>query len=102
VGYLLSMFIVVLLLTFALSTLIAGIFTAYFGAGKSRKIGIALAVLGVLIGAATYIAYYGPLMPDSGKENFLNFIIPPIVAIIAAIVGAGVALLAFIGAIMKA
>jgi hypothetical protein len=101
VGNLLSMFIVVLLLSFALFILVAGIFTTYFGAGKSRKIGIALAVIGVLIAAGTYIAYYGPLMPDSG-ETFLNFIIPPIVAIIAAIIGAGVALLAFIGAIMKA
>ena len=100
-GDLLSMFIVVLLLTFALFMLIAGIFTTYFGAGKSRKIGIALAVLGVLIGVATYIAFYGPLRPDSG-ETFLNFIIPPMVAIIAAIIGAGGALLAFIGAIMKA
>ena len=100
-GELLSMFIVVLLLSFGLFMLIAGIFTTYFGAGKSRKIGIALAVLGVLIGAATYIMFYGPLRPNSG-ETFLNFIIPPIVAIIAAIIGAGGALLAFIGAIMKA
>ena len=100
-GTLLAGFLIVLLLTFALFLLIAGLFTTYFGAGKSRKIGILLSVLGVVIGLIAYVAYYGPLKPECGK-TFLDFIIPPVVYIIAAIVGAGIALLAFIGAIMKA
>ncbi len=100
-GDLLAGFLIVLLMTFALFLFIAGLFTTYFGAGKSRKIGILLSVLGVVIGLIGYLAYCGPFRPVSDK-NFLSFIIPPIVYIIAAIVGAGIALLAFIGAIMKA
>ncbi len=100
-GDLLAGFLIVLLMTFALFLFIAGLFTTYFGAGKSRKIGILLSVLGVVIGLIGYLAYYGPFRPESGG-TFLNFIIAPVVYIIAAIVGAGIALLAFIGAIMKA
>lgn len=100
-GDMLTGFLIVLLLTFALFLFIAGLFTTYFGAGKSRKIGVVLSLLGVVIGVIGYLAYYGPFKPDSGL-TFLNFIIEPIVYIIAAIVGAGIALLVFIGAIMKA
>ncbi len=100
-GDLISGFIIVLLLAFALLIFLAGLFTTYFGAGKSRKIGIALSVIGVLVGVLTYFGFYGPLKPECGG-TFLNFIIAPLIYIIAAIVGAGIALLAFIGAIMKA
>ncbi len=39
-------FVTVLLLTFALFLVITGAFTAYFGSGKSRKIGVGLFVGG--------------------------------------------------------
>ena len=99
-GDLLSGFIITLLLSFALLLLVAGLFTTYFGAGKSRKIGIVLSLLAVVVGVLTYFGYYGPLYPQSGG-TFLSFIVPPIVYVLAAIIGAGAALLAFIGAIMK-
>jgi hypothetical protein len=43
-------FLTVLILVFALFMLLAGIFTAYFGSGKSRMIGVALLVVGLLVG----------------------------------------------------
>jgi hypothetical protein len=43
-------FLTVLMLTFALFMLLAGIFTAYFGSGKSRMIGIVLLVVGLVVG----------------------------------------------------
>ncbi|MBN1677701.1 MAG: hypothetical protein JW880_04110 [Candidatus Thermoplasmatota archaeon] len=43
-------FLTVLILVFALFMLLAGIFTAYFGSGKSRMIGVALLVIGIVVG----------------------------------------------------
>lgn len=43
-------FLTVLILVFALFMLLAGIFTAYFGSGKSRMIGVALLVIGLVVG----------------------------------------------------
>ncbi|MEA3202302.1 MAG: hypothetical protein QOE90_3730 [Thermoplasmata archaeon] len=38
----------VLVLAFGLTILFSGLFTAYFGAGKSRKIGLGLVIVGLL------------------------------------------------------
>jgi len=43
-------FLTVLILVFALFMLLAGIFTAYFGSGKSRMIGVVLLVVGLVVG----------------------------------------------------
>lgn len=43
-------FLTVLILVFALFMLLAGIFTAYFGSGKSRMIGVLLLVIGIVVG----------------------------------------------------
>jgi len=43
-------FLTVLILVFALFMLLAGIFTAYFGSGKSRMIGVVLLVIGLVVG----------------------------------------------------
>src|SRR5256885_16864855 len=43
-------FVTILLLTFALFLVITGAFTAYFGSGKSRKIGVGLLVGGLVVG----------------------------------------------------
>lgn len=38
----------VLVLSFGLTILLSGMFTSYFGAGKSRKIGLGLVLVGLL------------------------------------------------------
>src|SRR2546428_13489792 len=43
-------FVTILLLTFSLFVVITGAFTAYFGSGKSRKIGVGLLVGGLAVG----------------------------------------------------
>ena len=43
-------FLTVLILVFGLFMLLAGVFTAYFGSGKSRMIGVALLVIGLVVG----------------------------------------------------
>ncbi len=96
-------FLTILLLVFALCTLIAGIFTAYFGAGKSRKIGAGLIVLGLIIGILwVYLAGMSNMIPG-GDANILvaDVVIEAVYVILAAIIGAVIALLLFLLAIMK-
>jgi hypothetical protein len=94
-------FITVLILTFALFTLIAGIFTAYFGAGKSRKIGVVLIVMAVIIGIFYTLP---PIRETTGIASDISIsaiVIDAFFILLAAIIGAAIALLLFLGAIMK-
>jgi len=94
-------FITVLVLTFALFTLIAGIFTAYFGAGKSRKIGVVLIVVGLIVG---FFYTLPPIREATGIANNIDIssiVVDAVIILVAAIIGAVIALLLFLGAIMK-
>lgn len=94
-------FITVLVLTFALFTLIAGIFTAYFGAGKSRKIGVVLIVVGLIVG---FFYTLPPIREATGiakNIDISSIVVDAVVILVAAIIGAVIALLLFLGAIMK-
>jgi hypothetical protein len=94
-------FITVLILTFALFTLIAGIFTAYFGAGKSRKIGGILIVLALVVGM---IYTLPPIREATGIASGIDIsaiVIDAAIILIAALIGIVIALLLFLGAIMK-
>jgi hypothetical protein len=94
-----------LTLVFAIASIIAGIFTAYFGSGKSRAVGGILIVIGLLV---FIIFLYGTGLLESimgvpgGILNFQGTIIQGIIAILGAIVGAAIALGIFLLAIMKA
>lgn len=93
----LSLFGQVILVVFALVLLILGIFTAYFGSGKSRIAGISLFLVGLIVGIV-YVWYTH--VTDSGY--FLNVILIPGLAYIGgAIIGAIISFLIFILVIMK-
>ncbi len=100
-----SQFLSMLTLVFAIASIIAGLFTAYFGSGKSRAVGGILIVIGFLVfiiflyGAGLLESFMG--MPE-GILNFQNTIVQGVIAIIGAIVGAAIALGIFLLAIMKA
>jgi len=104
-------FATILILSFALFLLITGAFTAYFGSGKSRKIGAGLLVGGILIGIiwvaikATNVIGFGTVgtITDSCLYNcgMWEVILQTIVTIIAVIIGAGLAIGLFLLAIMK-
>ncbi len=91
-------FLTVLILVFALFMLLAGIFTAYFGSGKSRMIGVVLLVIGLVVGIL-WVVLSSPLgvvkvdLSDVVWTAFLN--------IIAAVIGALIAIGVFLLAIMK-
>ena len=100
-----SYFIGMLMLVFALASIVAGIFTAYFGSGKSRAVGAILIIIGLIV---FVIFLYGAgllssLMGDpTGLLNLKGSIVNGVVAVVGAIVGALIALGIFLTAIMKA
>ena len=100
-----SQFLSMLTLVFAIASIIAGIFTAYFGSGKSRAVGGVLIIIGLLV---FIIFLYGAGLLDSimgipsGILNFQGTIVQGIIAILGAVVGAAIALGIFLLAIMKA
>ncbi len=91
-------FLTVLVLTFALFMVLAGAFTAYFGSGKSRTIGIVLLVVGLIVGVIW--VYLG------GFTDIINVELGDVVwnaflYIISAVIGALIAIGVFLLAIMK-
>lgn len=100
VQYFLSM----LTLVFAIASIIAGIFTAYFGSGKSRAVGAVLIILGLIV-FFLFLWGAGVLGFMGAPPELMNFegtVIKGIVAVIGAVVGALIALGIFLLAIMKA
>ncbi len=89
-------FVAILLLIFGLFLILAGAFTAYFGSGKSRSIGVALLVGGLVVGLGT--GYWYHLGPFGGLGSLLweSFLV-----ILAAVIGALAAVAIFLVAIMK-
>ena len=92
-------FLTVMVLVFALFMLLAGVFTAYFGSGKSRMIGVALLVIGLVVGILWVVLgmdSVGVIEVDLSEVVFNAFMY-----IIAAVIGALIAIGVFLLAIMK-
>lgn len=92
-------FLTVLIMVFGLFMLLAGIFTAYFGSGKSRMIGVALLVIGLVVGVL-----WGVLCLDSVdmiKVDLGAVIWNAFLYIVAGLLGALAAVGVFLVAIMK-
>jgi hypothetical protein len=96
-----NVFLVVLLLVFALFLILAGIFTAYFGSGKSRTIGVALLVVGLVVGVLVGYLYAIGDFGSKGGLSLPNLIFQSLLVIVAAVIGALVAVGIFLVAIMK-
>jgi len=98
----LNYFLSMLMLVFGVASIIAGIFTAYFGSGKSRVVGTVLMVIGLIVGImflwfAEVLGFIG-----TAPYSFEYIVLEGIVAVIGAIIGALIALGIFLLAIMKA
>jgi len=92
-------FLTILLMVFALMMVLAGIFTAYFGSGKSRMIGIVLLVIGLVIGIL-WTALAG--LTDMITVNLGDVIWNAFLFILAGLIGVLAAVGVFLLAIMKA
>ena len=92
-------FLTIVLMVFALFMLLAGIFTAYFGSGKSRMIGVVLLVVGLVVGLV-----WGLLCWDEFAVidvDLSELIWNSFLYIIAALIGMLAAVGVFLLAIMK-
>lgn len=94
----------ILIFSFGLFTLLAGLFTAYFGAGKSRAIGFVLSIVGVLA-----ILVFASLTWDVAGDLITPLfaasrqaILWSLMGVVASAVGAIAALVVFLVSIMKA
>ncbi|HZY70469.1 MAG TPA: hypothetical protein VFF67_05770 [Thermoplasmata archaeon] len=88
---------VILLLIFGLFLILAGLFTAYFGSGKSRTIGVVLLVVGLVVGLASGYWYH-----VAGQDPSLSGLIwQAFLVILAGAIGAIAAVAIFLVAIMK-
>jgi len=93
-------FLAILLLVFGLFLILAGIFTAYFGSGKSRTIGVALLVVGLVVGALVgYLYAYGDF--GASAHHLGDLLLASFLVILAAVIGALIAIGIFLVAIMK-
>jgi hypothetical protein len=95
-----AQFLTILLLVFGLFLILAGIFTAYFGSGKSRTIGVALLVVGLVVGFLAGFLYHDGTL-GSGQNQLGTLLWESFLVIIAAVIGALVAIGIFLVAIMK-
>jgi hypothetical protein len=94
-------FLTILLLVFGLFLILAGVFTAYFGSGKSRTIGVALLVVGLVVGLLTGYFYHAGTF-NGGSSGLLGSLLwESFLVIVAAVIGALVAIGIFLVAIMK-
>jgi lipopolysaccharide export LptBFGC system permease protein LptF len=93
------------LLAFAVFALLAGAFTAYFGAGKSRAIGSGLMVIGLLV---IIVWIYFGVLSDYPDDTILGVIhweaaktMEAFITVLSALIGAVAAIGLFLVAIMK-
>jgi len=99
---LLDMFLSILVLAFGIFSIIAGAFTAYFGTGRSRSIGGALIILGIIgfIILMWFTGMFGSSVSQPLKWD-MSMVTAGFIAVIGALVGALAALGIFLVAIMK-
>lgn len=93
-------FLTIFGLLFGLFLLLSGAFTAYFGSGKSRKIGAGLIVAGLVVGGLLAF-YYHSLGGGGISATFFPLLEGTIVVLLAAALGALAAIGIFLVAIMK-
>jgi hypothetical protein len=92
-------FLTVIILVFALFMLLAGVFTAYFGSGKSRMIGVILVVIGLVVGLLWVVMGLDSI--EIIEVNLSKVIWDAFLYILAGVIGAIAAIGVFLLAIMK-
>jgi drug/metabolite transporter (DMT)-like permease len=76
-----------LLLGFAVTLAVAGLFGAYFGKGRSRAIGFVVCLIAILL-AGLFCALTWPLVPSIDPIFDPDLVGQSMVAVVAALIGA--------------
>ena len=83
-------FVSMLIVGIGVALLATGMFTAYFGAGKSQKIGFALLFCGIIILALVYLMTFGGVdaIPTQFDEvSFIDALVSGIAALSGMVIG---------------
>jgi hypothetical protein len=94
-------FMLVFMMILGLGLLIAGIFTVYFGSGKSRGIGAGLLVFGIVLALLVFLMDYMNIIIPGDMFLWDSVIFPGLIFLGAAILGGAAAVGMFLLAIMK-
>lgn len=89
-----------LLLSFGISLVVAGLFGARFGAGKSRSVGFVLSLIGLLI-VAVFAGLTWELIPGLDPRFDPDIIASSLIAVLAATLGSLLAIGAFVMSVMR-
>ncbi|MCL1984100.1 MAG: hypothetical protein FWG58_01720 [Methanomassiliicoccaceae archaeon] len=94
-------FLTIIVFVFAIVMIVAGVFAAYFGRGKSRLVGLTLVIIGIVVGLVWwYLVTQSNIELFSGMEVW-DLMREALINIIAALIGALVAVGIFLVAVMK-
>jgi len=100
-GFDLMAFLTIVVFVFAIVMIIAGAFTAYFGSGKSRTVGLVLLIVGLAVGVIwAYLVGWSDIGIFADVDAW-DVMRDAIITIIAALIGALVAVGIFLVAVMK-
>lgn len=98
----LAVFESLLLASFAVTTLGSGLFTAYFGAGKSRRIGFGLVIVG-LLAVFVFIAITLEIFPEIATSPWTGEdLLVGLAGVGGALIGGLVGMLLFLASIVRA
>ena len=87
---LMEFFVSMLIIGIGVALLATGMFTSYFGAGKSQKIGFALLFFGIIILALVYLMTFGGVdaIPNQfNKTTFMDALLSGVAALGGMVVG---------------
>ena len=91
------LFLEIILSLLALTFIILGALTAYFGSGKSRAAGITLFIVGIIIPIIMYFAWWR----DPHYHFVDKILMPSLLYIGGGLIGVIIGFLVFLGIIMK-
>lgn len=94
-------FLTILIFVFAIVLMIAGIFSAYFGSGKSRTFGIIMLIVGLIVLVVwAYLVGWSDMALFS-EVAALDIMIDALISFLAILLGALVAVGIFLVAVLK-
>ena len=95
-------FVTVIILAFAAVMFLAGVFTAYFGSGKSRTAGILMLIAGIAVGVLWVFLCHGfGTDPVIDGVDVWNVFWGAFVDLVGVVIGAVIAVAIFLVAVLK-